>query len=78
MVGMSAAKRRGRGPGTTVKNLRYYRERVGLSMEELHHETGVAVSTISDLENGQRGAQGRTVRKLADALRVTPADLVGD
>lgn len=69
--------RRGRGRGAELPGLRQARARQGLSMEELKERTGIAVSTISELESGHRGAQGRTVRKLADALKVTPADLVG-
>lgn len=52
------------------------RARSGLSMEDLKQETGVAVSTISELESGHRGAQAKTLRKLADALKVETSELV--
>lgn len=67
---------KGRGRGVELPGLKMARAREGLSMEELKERTGIAVSTISELESGRRGAQGRTIRKLADALRVTPAELV--
>lgn len=60
-----------------LPNLKSIRQRNGLSLEELAEMTGLDHSMISKLENQRRGAQGRTVRKLADALGATPADLVG-
>jgi transcriptional regulator with XRE-family HTH domain len=45
-----------------------------LSQRELAERAGVSHVTIARLEGGQ-DAHPRTVRKLAEALRVTPADL---
>lgn len=69
--------RRKRGRGIMLPNLKQERERKGMSLRDLEAESGVVRSTINRLENLDHGAQGRTVRKLADALSVTPADLVG-
>jgi transcriptional regulator with XRE-family HTH domain len=70
-------ERRTRGRGIMLKNLRRIRERKGLSLRELEAKSGVYRSTINELELLDRGAQGRTVRKLADALGVSTDDLVG-
>lgn len=60
-----------------LPNLKQTRERKGLSLRELQEKSGVYRSTISELENLDRGAQGRNVRKLADALEVETDELVG-
>lgn len=72
----ATARKHGRGKGIMLPNLRRERERHGWTLRDLQDESGVDASRISKIENGQ-GAQGRTVRKLADALDVTTADLVG-
>ena len=70
-------ERKTRGGGVGLRNLKSVRERQALTQRELESATGVGKSTINDLENGKRGAQARTIRKLAAALGVTPAELVG-
>lgn len=67
----------GRGKGIMLPGLKHHRHRAGLTLRELEQKSGVKYSIISELENGRRGGQGRTVRRLAEALEVTPADLVG-
>ena len=47
-----------------------------MTLRELEERSGVAYNTIWHLENGKRGAQPRTIRKLADALGVDPGELV--
>jgi transcriptional regulator with XRE-family HTH domain len=56
-----------------LKELR--RERV-LSLRELEERSGVSYNTIWRIEDGRQGAHPRTVRKLADALRVDPSELI--
>ncbi len=56
-----------------LKELR--RERV-LSLRELEEKSGVSYNTIWRLEDGRQGAHPRTIRKLADALGVKPAELL--
>jgi transcriptional regulator with XRE-family HTH domain len=56
-----------------LKELR--RERV-LSLRELEEKSGVSYNTIWRLEDGRQGAHPRTIRKLADALDVKPAELI--
>jgi len=66
------ARRRGMPVG---ENLRAIRERRGLSQAELWRRSGVAQPSISEIETGVRGAQTRTLTKLADALGVPVAEL---
>jgi transcriptional regulator with XRE-family HTH domain len=48
----------------------------GLSQEELHEMTGVSRDTISKMETGDRpNPHPRTLRKLAEALGVSVADI---
>src|SRR5215207_2664326 len=57
--------------------LRRHRVATGLSQEALAERAGLSVRAISDLERGARRAPYReTVRLLADALRLVPADRV--
>jgi transcriptional regulator with XRE-family HTH domain len=58
--------------------LRRARARAALTLRELAEASGVDFSTIWQLETGRRGARPSTVRKLAAALGVTPADLIPD
>ncbi len=58
--------------------LRSLRQARAMSQRDLAAKSGVAQDTISDLENGTRRAQPRTVRKLARALRTNPEALMVD
>jgi len=59
-----------------VERLRELREERALSMRELAERSGVTHQTIYRIENGQRKAQPRTVRHLAEALGVAPRELI--
>ena len=61
-----------------MSKVKQARRRAGLSQTELAERAGVAPSTIVVAESGYRQPQGRTLRKLADALDVTVADLLED
>jgi putative transcriptional regulator len=61
-----------------LETLRHIREQAGLSQPELSERSGVAQGTISDIELGKRKPRGRTLRKLAQALGVQVADLLGE
>lgn len=63
--------------GIPLPYLRRERQRHGLSMRELEAKSGVSKNTISGLESGERAAQGRTVRRLAETLGVDIERLVG-
>jgi transcriptional regulator with XRE-family HTH domain len=45
-------------------------------MRELEEISGVSYNTIWRLETGKTGAQPRTIRRIAGALGVDPAELV--
>ena len=59
-----------------VPNLRQVRERRLLTQADLAERSGVAETTINRLENGHHQARISTVRKLAEALGVDPAELM--
>ena len=56
--------------------LKRFRRRLAFSQQDLERMTGVAQSTISRLEAGQRPARPSTLRKLASALDVEPQELM--
>ena len=59
-----------------VARLRELRRTRVLSMRELEELSGVSYNTIWRLETGRTGAQPRTIRRIASALGVEPAELV--
>jgi transcriptional regulator with XRE-family HTH domain len=59
-----------------VDRLKALRHQRVMTLRELEQRSGVAYNTIWHLENGKRGAQPRTLRKLARALDVEPEELV--
>ena len=56
--------------------LRQLRKQSLMTQEELATRSGVAVSTIIRIERNQVEPHGSTIRKLAEALRVEPQELV--
>ncbi len=59
-----------------VRRLKELRRLRALSQEELAEDSGVGRATISRIERGLSGAQGRTLRRLAKALGVNVEELV--
>ena len=59
--------------GAKLRKLR--RERA-LSQQDIERITGVSQATLSDLEQGKRGARTSTLRKLAEVLDVKPKELM--
>jgi transcriptional regulator with XRE-family HTH domain len=55
---------------------RQWRKKRGLTQEELAHEIGVSIPTISQLETGKQGFTGDTLEALAAALHVEPWELL--
>lgn len=53
------------------KNLRKYRELKGWTLRELSSKSRVAISTISDIENGRWMPTIRILTKLSKALGVS-------
>ncbi len=64
--------------GIPLPGLRPARQRLGLTQRQLASLAGTGQHTICKLENLQRGAYPQTLQKLAGALGISPADLVGD
>lgn len=58
--------------GTAIRAIR--REQ-GLLLRDIAHRTGLSVGYLSRLERGEAGASDDTLRRIADALGVDPADL---
>lgn len=50
--------------------LREQRKRIGFTLAQLSHLTGIAVSNLSALESGKRSIGINTAKKLAKALRI--------
>ncbi len=61
------------GLGARLRELRRAR---AMTQEELAKAAGVSPSTIVDIERGHHEPQIRTLRKLSNALGVTPDKLV--
>jgi transcriptional regulator with XRE-family HTH domain len=52
-----------------------HRKRAGLTQDQLAQAAGLSVDMISRIEAGATGARFPTIEKLAEALRVDPAEL---
>ena len=58
-------------------SVRRLRSKKGLSQKALADTIGISVSYVSMLERGQRSPPLETIEKMARALKVTPASLLG-
>lgn len=59
-----------------LPNLRRLRQQAALSQRELAERAQVRVATVTDLEAGRTEARPSTIRKLADALKCEPRELM--
>ncbi len=59
------------------ENLKIARERKGISQKELAEAIGVAKSTYSLYESGNREPNVQTIKKIADVLNVSADTLLG-
>jgi transcriptional regulator with XRE-family HTH domain len=59
-----------------ARNVRALRREKGLTQERLAVTTGLKVRHIQKIEAGEVNVTLRTLRTLADALQVDPADLL--
>ena len=59
------------------ENLRIARERKGISQKDIAESIGVAKSTYSLYESGNREPNVQTIKKIADALNVSANELLG-
>ncbi len=58
------------------ERLRRLRRERALSQQDVERISGIAQATLSDLEQGKRGARASTLRKLAELLGVEPKELM--
>ena len=59
------------------ENLKIARERKGLSQKDMAENIGVAKSTYSLYESGNREPNVQTIKKIADILNVSADELLG-
>lgn len=59
------------------ENLKNARERRSLSQKDLAEQIGVAKSTYSLYESGNREPNVQTIKRIADALNVSADELLG-
>jgi transcriptional regulator with XRE-family HTH domain len=62
--------------GVDGVRLRKLRREQALSQQDVERITGIAQATLSDLEQGKRGARASTLRRLAELLDVEPKKLM--
>jgi len=60
-----------------LEQLKEWREHRLLTQAELAAHSGVAETTINRIEKGRHEPRFSTIRKLAEALGVAPAELIG-
>jgi transcriptional regulator with XRE-family HTH domain len=65
-----------RSRSTLLPALAMHRRQRALTQRQLGELSGVAHTTVQQLESLSRGAYPQTLRKLAMALRVEPEDLL--
>jgi transcriptional regulator with XRE-family HTH domain len=63
-------------PGDLGKNLRRARERAGLTQEEVAERSGVHATEVSRMEANKRDPRVSTLKRLAEAVEVSPGDLL--
>ncbi|MCA9940031.1 MAG: helix-turn-helix transcriptional regulator [Anaerolineales bacterium] len=61
---------------TAAQNVRAFRQRQGMSQEELAYKAQLSVRTIRAIESGQRQMKIQTVYKLCQALQVPASQLL--
>jgi len=59
-----------------AKKVKELRKRKGLSQEELTENSGLSLRTIQRIENGETEPTGETLRRIANALKVNPDELI--
>lgn len=62
----------------STMQLRAIREGKEVSLRALHRASGVAVATLARIEAGGYDPRLSTLRRLAKALRVSVAELIGE
>ncbi len=64
---------------TLNKNIKKYRKEAGLTQKVLASQSGLSFSLVSKLESGEQSNPSfETLKKIADVLKISPAELVND
>ena len=58
--------------------LKEIREAKKLTQRQLSEKTGIETSHISEYENGHKLMREDTIRRFAEALNVSPGEIMGD
>jgi len=61
---------------TMAINVRRARNTKGLTQEELAHRAGLSVRYLGSVERGEVSATVSVLGRLADALKLSPCDLI--
>jgi len=59
-----------------AKRVKELRRKRGFSQDKLTEDSGLSLRTIQRIENGEAEPRGDTIKRLANALNVTPDDLI--
>lgn len=59
-------------------NITAIRKKLGIKIEQLAERTGLSIAYISRMSNGGRNVSVKNLNKIADALGVTPSELIED
>ncbi len=57
-------------------NIKLYRKRLSLTQEKLAERAGLSAQTINDIEGCRTWVSDKSLIKIADSLRTTPAELL--
>ena len=57
------------------KNLKFYRDKQGLSQMALALKAGLATNFVNDIENGKKWISPATLSKICEALEIQPYKL---
>ena len=57
-------------------NIKFYRKRLFLTQEKLLEKTGLSAQTINDIEGCRTWVSDKSLIKIAEALHISPADLL--
>lgn len=58
--------------------IKYFRRCAGLNQTELSKKIGVSASQVSKYESGAAEPRPRTLKKIADALKIDIRQILGD
>ena len=59
-----------------LSNIKFYRKRLFLTQEKLAEKTGLSAQTINDIEGCRTWVSDKSLIKIAEALHISPADLL--